>query len=438
MEVNKSFAIRLHDGEAYQGLATLGDMNLLGRLIKAPERAPGSGGLDMLGGDFYQNPYPFYRYLRTRDPVHMTKQGCLLLTRREDILRALRNPILGSAPADFAATHPRNRTVSVCADVASNLLPFLDGAAYVRARQFLAPVLRKTFETNPPDAVAAAERLLAPLLDEGSFDALNDFARPLSMSVACEFMGLPPDRMEELFAWTNNFFRIFSPLPSAEDRDRIECGLTDFRAYFRSILSERRRKPSHDLISQIALRQVGGESLSDAEVIDNCMLIFADAIENVDAAIAGALLALHQHPRELRRLRKANDLLPAAVEESLRFDAPGQTAPRIVRDDTMLEGIFARRNTVVLLGLGSANRDPQAFQDPDVFRLDRPKQDHLSFGKGNHSCLGFFLVRAEMKAALEVFLKATRSFHVDDRNLAWAHRPGHRWLTHLNVTVSKI
>ena len=412
-------------------------MNFLRRFAKPKEQAPGDGGLDTLGAEFYRDPYPFYRYLRTRDPVHLTRQGCLLLTRREDVLRALKHPLLGSAPADFASTHPRNRDTSVCANVASNLLPFLDGPAYVRARQFLAPVLRKTFESNPPDIPAAVAGLLPPLLERGTFDVLNDFARPLAMQVACEFMGLPQDRTQDLYDWTDNFFRLFSPLPASGERDKIERGLTDSRAYFRDILAVRRREPGRDLMSQLAIRQIGGEGLSDAEVIDNCLLIFADAIENVDAAIASALLALHQHPRELRRLRKDAALFPAAVEESLRFDAPGQMAPRIVREDTMIEGVFARRNTVVLLGLGAANRDPQGFGDPDEFRLDRPKQDHLSFGKGNHSCLGFFLVRAEMKAALEALFGATRSFEVHDKKLTWAHRPGHRWLTHLNITVSR-
>jgi cytochrome P450 len=412
-------------------------MSMLRRFIKAPEQAPGEGGLDTLSAEFFHDPYPYYRYLRTRDPVHLTRQSCLLLTRQKDVLRALKNPALGSAPADFASTHPRHREVSTCANVASNLLPFLDGPAYVRSRQFLGPVLRKTFENNPPDAAAPAARLLGPLLEKGTFDALNDFARPLSLQVACEFMGLPMDHSQDLYRWTDNFFRLFSPLPPSGERGTIDLGLTEFRAFFRDILAVRRREPGTDLVSQLALRQIGGEGLNDAELIDNCMLIFADAIENVDAAIASALLVLHQHPREFRRLRKDPGLLPAAVEESLRFEAPGQTAPRIVRDDTAIEGVFARRNTVVLLGLGAANRDPEAFADPDVFRLDRPKAEHLSFGKGNHSCLGFFLVRAEMKAALEALLRATRSIDVPDDDLTWAHRPGHRWLTQLNITISR-
>lgn len=412
-------------------------MNLLGLFRKPREEPPGDGGLDTLSAEFFHDPYPFYRYLRKRDPVHLTRQGCLLLTRRDDVLRALKHPFLGSAPADFAATHPRNRGSSICADVASNLLPFLDGPAYVRARQFLAPVLRKTFESNPPDIAAALAGLLPPLLERGTFDVLNDFARPLAMQVACEFMGLPQDRTQDLYDWTDNFFRLFSPLPAAAERDRIERSLTEARTYFRDILAVRRRQPGNDLMSQLAVRQIGGEGLNDAEVIDNCLLIFADAIENVDAAIAAAVLALHQHPRELSRLRSDSSLFPAAVEESLRFDAPGQVAPRIVRDDTMIEGVFARRNTVVLLGLGAANRDPEEFEDPDIFRLDRPKKDHLSFGKGNHSCLGFFLVRAEMKAALEALFVATRSLDVDDRNISWAHRPGHRWLNRLDITITR-
>jgi len=401
------------------------------------EMDPGVGGLDTLSEEFFRDPYPFYRYLRTHDPLHWTKQGCLLITRRADVLQALKNPILGSAPADFATTHSRNRDLLVCADVASNLLPFLDGAAYVRTRQFLAPALRKSFEANPPDAAAAVARLLPPLLERGAFDVLNDFARPLALQIACEFMGLRSGRHDDLYRWTDNFFRLFSPLPAALEREQIDRRLIEFREYFREVLDERRRRPGEELMSMLAAKQIGGEGLSDQQIIDNCMLIFADAIENVDAAIASSLLALQRHPAEFRKLRNDPDLLPAAIEEALRYEAPGQTAPRVVREDAVIEGVFVRRNTVVLLGLGSANRDPEAFEDPDSFSLSRPKQDHLSFGRGNHSCIGFFLVRAEMKAALGGLLASTRKVKVHDKDLSWEARPGHRWLTSLNITVSR-
>jgi len=398
---------------------------------------PHPGGLDMLSEEFFDDPYPFYSYLRRNEPAHWTKQGCLLLTRQEHILRALKNPALGSAPADFAATHPRNRQLFVCADVASNLLPFLDGPEYIRARQFMGPVLRKTFEENPPDAEGPARQILNPLLEKGTFDVLNDFGRPLSLQVICDFMGLPLDGREDLCRWTDNFFRIFAPLPKAAERKLIDQGLTEFRSYFRDILERRRLKPGNDLVSRLLLKKIDGEGMSDGQIIDNCMLIFADAIESVDAAIASALLALHHHPKQFRRLRNHRELLPAAVEESLRYEAPGQTAPRIVREDTEIEGVPARRNSVVLLGLGSANRDEAAFKNPEIFDLSRPKQDHLSFGKGNHSCLGFFIVRAEMKAALGALMEGTREIAVHDEGLSWEHRPGHRWLTALSITVTK-
>jgi len=414
-------------------------MNLLKIFERREKSLPpqSDGGLDMLAADFFKDPYPFYAHLRRHDPVHWTKQGCFLLTRHSDILHALKHPLLGSAPADFAATHPRNRHLFVCADVASNLLPFMDGPDYVLARQYMGPVLRKTFEENPPDAEAAARDLIAPLLEKGTFDVLNDFGRPLSLRLICEFMGLSDGESEDLYRWTDNFFRLFSPLPKAAERVRIDRELTEFRAYFMGVVEKRRSNPGKDLVSCLMLREIEGRRMNEEHLVDNCMLIFADAIENVDAAIAAAVLALHRHPGELRRLRKDPALISEAVEESLRYDPPGQTAPRIVREDFDLLGTPVRRNAVVLLGLGSANRDASVYRDPDRFMLDRPKRDHLAFGKGNHSCLGFFLVRSEMKAALSALLSHAKSINVHDDNLTWDHRPGHRWLTGLDITVTQ-
>ncbi len=398
---------------------------------------PTPGGLDMLSAEFFDDPYRYYKYLRQNEPAHWTKQGCLLLTRRDHVLKALKNPLLGSAPADFAATHPRNRKLFVFADVASNLLPFLDGADYVKTRQFMAPVLRKTFEENPPNAKGPAARILHPLLDKRTFDVLNEFGRPLSLQVICEFMGLPLESQDDLYRWTDNLFRIFVPLPDANGKRLIDKGLSEFRGYFQEIVKARKLKPGKDLISKLLLNRIGGEGMSEAQIIDNCMLVFADAIENVDAAIASAVLSLHNHPKESKKLRANLELLPAAVEESLRFEAPGQTAPRIVREDTEIEGVPVRRNSVVLLGLGSSNRDESAYGDPEVFDITRTTKEHLSFGKGNHSCLGFFMVRSEMKAALGELIEKTVKLHVHTENLSWEHRPGHRWLTHLNVTATR-
>jgi cytochrome P450 len=414
------------------------NVNLLGLFqLKETSRPPQSKeGLDMLAGEFFEDPYPFYAYLRHHEPVHRTKQGCLLLTRHADILRALKHPLLGSAPADFATTHPRNRHRFVCSDVASNLLPFMDGPDYVLARQYIGPVLRKTFEEHPPDTDAAAGEILPQLLEQGAFDVLNDFGRPLSLRIICGFMDLSPDESADLYRWTDNFFRLFSPLPKAEERVQIDRELTEFRGYFRGVIESRKSTLGKDLVSSLMLRQIDGRRMNEEQVIDSCMLIFADAIENVDTAIAAAVLALHMHPGELRRLRKDPDLMSEAVEEALRYDAPGQTAPRIIREDCDLFGTPVRRNEVVLLGLGSANRDASVFTDPDRFVLKRPKRDHLAFGKGNHSCLGFFLVRSEMKAALSSLLAGTKKIEVHTDNLTWDHRPGHRWLKSLNVTVT--
>lgn len=391
--------------------------------------------LDLLDSSFVRNPYAVYARLRVEDPVHRTRSGAWMLTRYRDIVSALANPALGNAPSRFAVLSARNRERYVSADIAHNILPFLDKPDHIVPRRIIAGAFRAHLKENPLDAAELARHLLKPHLASGRMDAMADFGKPLSVEVISRLMGLPPRDYARLVHWSDHFFYLFAPMPSDEIRQRTDAALSEFRLYFKELVEQRRSRPGTDLISRLIQADDDGQRLSEMQVIDTCLLLFSDGVENVDAGIANILLALHQHPTELARLRTEPEQLPAAVLEGLRYDSPAQFIARVAREDMEIGGQTIRRDSGVFLALGSANRDPETFERPDVFDPSRDATPLLTFGKGRHSCIGATLVRHQIEGALRALFEETRAIEVDPSALDWTPRAGHRWLKALPLRL---
>jgi cytochrome P450 len=408
------------------------------RPAPAPQaRGPDAPGLDLLGADFLADPYPFYAHLRQHDPIHRARQGSWVLTRHADISAAFADPRLGNAPSAHAVVSARNRARYACADVAANVLPFLDKPAHTQPRRLVVTAFRAALRERPPDIEAIAAALLRSLADRPVIDSIADYATPLSVRTISTVLGLPAADAADLARWAQHFFFLFAPMPTAAIRACTDAGLTEFRAYLAEIVQRRRVQPGDDLISLLLSADDAEGRLSEPALVDNCMLLVADGIENVDRGFANTLLALHRHPDQFAQLRTAPHLAGAAIAEGLRFDPPGQLVARIAREDFELGGHAIRKDGVVLLAVGAANRDPAAFDHPDRYDLARPEGEPLSFGRGRHSCIGAPLVRAEMQGALEMLLRLTHDITVDDHNLAWEARLGHRWLKALPVRFKR-
>lgn len=393
----------------------------------------GASGLDLLSDDFLRDPYPHYAALRRHDPAHRLKGGTVLLTRHADVVEALGDRRLSNAPAPYAVVGPRNLGRFVCADVAANILPFLDKPQHVAPRRIVAEAWRGHLRDNPPQPTAVARRLIAPMLAKGGGDVIGEFGQPLSIAVMGAIFGLEAGDHAELARLSDFFFYLFAPMPSNEVRLSVDAALTRYRAYFASQLSRCRSSPERTLIGRLLATESDGARLSEEQVVDSCMLLFSDGVENVHALIANALLALGETPGWQERLGGTPELATAIVEETLRYDTPGQIIGRIASEPMELHGRRIAAGTAVLLALGSANRDPEAFAQPDRFDPDRPANMHLAFGKGRHSCLGGALVRMQAAAALQVLAEAGARVAIDRGALTWQRRVGHRWLTGLPV-----
>ncbi|NNK81284.1 MAG: cytochrome P450 [Flavobacteriales bacterium] len=385
---------------------------------------------------FVADPYPTYKKLRKTSPIFQLGSGAWVLLKHEDVLNALSDNRLSNVPSPYALLKKENRDRYVSADVAHNILPFMDSPEHDIPRRNVVQAYRNTMKESRLDLESIAADLIESSISVGNIKVLEDFARPYAFAVMSDLFDIPFEDWKRLEKFCEAFFYLFMPIPSQEMLQEVEEGLKAFRNYWKEKLDERRGGENNDLLSQLANAGTGGQALTDSQVIDNAMLLFADGIENVDRGIANAILCLVDHPKQWRLLKEDGSLIPQAVEECLRFESPAQFITRIAKEDIELEGQHIKKSMPIFLVLGSANRDPSVFQNPDRFSIKRETNKHLSFGRGKHTCVGSGLVNLEIAAVLKVLTNRIKAVKRNQRELHWMPRQGHRWLRELTIEFS--
>lgn len=391
-----------------------------------------TGVFDPFDPDFVQNPYPVYAWLRQHEPLHRSPTGYWVLSRYEDIVAAMKDPRLSNQPSRFAVTHARNREKYTAADVANNIIPFLDPPQHDAPRKALTRAFQQQLKQVEVDLPQQLEALRAPLKTGKTWEFLHDFATPLSIRFMSRFLGLPASDEKQLVDWSHWFFYLFAVIPSEEVLQSVNQALSEFRQYLQQQLSMNRDNPRPGLISRLLDDPAGG--LKEEEIVDSLMLIFADGVENVDSALANTVLALLQNPDALQQLQANPALIPAAIDESLRYNSPAQFIAKVAKEAIEWHGKIIRPQQAVFLVLGSANHDETRFDDADRFLLDRPKNQHLSLGKGRHACIGAPLVKMELhQALLHLLPHLQRCSLIEEPQ--WQTRLGHRWLKRLPLRI---
>jgi cytochrome P450 len=250
------------------------------------------------------------------------------------------------------------------------------------------------------------EPILRPLCHElvdrfaarGAADLVAEFTKGFPLAVIARLLGLPVEDEAMFSRWAMALISYaFLPEEAMQASER-------FNRFLAPLIEERRRQPSDDLLSMLATAEVDGVRLTDEQALSFVRVIFAAGTDTTYNAVGSLLHALLTNPDALERVTADRDLLPQAVEELLRWNGPIGVLPRILPADTEHLGHHMPAGSTILVGLASANRDPDVFADPDAFDLDRNPQGHLAFGFGQHFCLGAHLARAEMVVALDVLL----------------------------------
>jgi cytochrome P450 len=247
------------------------------------------------------------------------------------------------------------------------------------------------------------QRITDSLVDEvsgaGEFDMLPTIAEPLPVTVIAEMLGVPEQDRVHLRPWSADICKMYELNPPPESQQDAVRASNEFSQYLRELSRERRNAPRDDLISALTQVVDEGDKLTEDELVGTCVLILNAGHEaTVNSTLIG-WWTLFRHPDRLKEVREDRALLPAAIEELLRFDTPLQMFERWVLEPFELHGHEIPRGAELGLLFGSANRDPSVFERPDELDLAREPNPHLTFGNGIHFCLGAPLGRLELQTS---------------------------------------
>jgi cytochrome P450 len=293
--------------------------------------------------------------------------------------------------------------------------------------------VHRTIQAEPFIRIEAG-RLVAVAVDaaaSGPVDLVNAVVDPLPSTVIAHMLGVPVDHQERFRVWSDELLEAQSAGEAAPLADFHPA----FAAYIQQQIDQRRSMadPPDDIVTRFLQTDVDGEYLSDAAICTQTMNLIIAGNETTRNLIGNCLYTLATSPALYAQVQADRGLVPNVVEESLRFDAPVQVLGRAVLADTEIEGFALKEGDRVVFGLASANRDERVHDDPEQFRIDRPRiRDHVAFGYGPHICPGASLARLETVAVLEAFCDRVATFRlIDDfkpepNPVFWAN--GHRRL----------
>jgi cytochrome P450 len=245
---------------------------------------------------------------------------------------------------------------------------------------------------------------LTPLIERGTFDLAAEFAVPLPMQVIAHMIGIPPGDWQTFRRWSDSILALSYDLTGGADAtaglDEYRAVTAEMAAYLPELIAQRQRRPQDDLLTRLVAAEVDGERLTPEELLGFFQLLVVGGQETTANLITTAVLSLLENPAQLALLRMQMDLLPGAIEETLRLRTPVQFVFRSTRRTVELGSQTIPAGKLALVMLGSANRDPQAFDRPNEFDIRRDPNPHLAFGRGIHFCLGAPLARLEARIAL--------------------------------------
>ncbi|MDX3628869.1 cytochrome P450 [Streptomyces europaeiscabiei] len=381
--------------------------------------------------------YDFYEELRSADDVFWDRAlGAWVATGHAVVSRAAGDPGLSSVRyPDIEAVPEELRPL---ARVLSRQMLYSDAPDHSRLRALISRAFTpRAVETLRAQIFEAVDRIITQAAPTGRMDIVADLARPLPLTIICDLLDVPQQDRPALHAWSEPVAEAIGNSRLDADRNReASQSMTDMLAYFCELLTRPDTRPAPHTLRALVTAQAENTDQDFDELLANCALLLIAGHETTTHFIGNATLALLRHPHAADQLRRRPDLMPAAVEELLRYDAPVQLMLRRARHDLDLAGRTVSEGQTVLLVCGAANRDPEVFPDPHVLDFERPGGRHLAFGHGPHFCLGAALARLEGAIVLEALLTRLPGLRLDGTAPQWQRSLNFRGLTRLDVAFT--
>ena len=361
-------------------------------------------GYNPFAADVKEDPYPYYAWLREEQPVYQnTELNIWAISRYDDVVAAARNVEVFSSAQGIGPEKIRLPMMITQDPPEHRRLRALAGKAFT-------PRMVSQMEGRIREIV---NELLDGVIARGSVDLAHEIAYPLPVIVIAEMLGVEAEKRDDFKRWSDDVIGTFNGPLQPEMLEKYQRTWQEFRAYFREKIAERRREPRDDLISGLVRAEEAGQSLSESEMLNFCLLLLVAGNETTTNLITNGALALFEHFDQAQKLRERPELIEPMVEEALRYDSPIQGTFRTTTRAVEVRGRTIPADTKVILLWGAANRDPAHFPDPDRFDIERNPKDHLAFGEYIHYCLGAPLARLEARIATQEILRRMRNIRPD-------------------------
>ncbi|MCH7708089.1 MAG: cytochrome P450 [Myxococcales bacterium] len=353
-------------------------------------------------------PHEWFTLLRKEDPLHLHKgpdgeQDYYCVTKYEDLKHVSKSPeVFSSEKSSALLRDPDENSLAGMQQIMINMDP-------PRHRQYRATVNKAFTPRMMIDLQPAVKRIVDGIVDnvieKGECDFVEDIAAILPMEVICEMVGVPQEDRRAIYEIGNRMVGFDDPELQDETVEQepadYEAASAEMFMYASKLKQRAIDHPGNDLATRLLNAEVDGHRLNDMEFNSFFLLLVIAGNETTRTVTTNGMLDLLRHPDQYRMLREDPSLIPGAVEEMLRFNPAVTSFRRQVMQDTELRGVQLKEGDKLALWYPSVNRDEEVFDDPHTFDIERDPNPHLSFGVGEHFCLGANLARMELQKIFE-------------------------------------
>lgn len=393
---------------------------------------------DLFSQETLSNPHAFYGKLREHERLaHFAMGGVrhwIIATSYVESLELLKDPRLVCDRRNASDQEDSLPSYGGPLALFSQNMLGADPPNHTRLRTLVSKAFTpRMIERLRPRIQQITDDLLDAVEHAGSMDLIADFAFPLPLTVIADMLGIPIEERKPFRAWTQDLLAF---LAAPEKAGAGMAAAEAFITYIKALVERKRAQPDDDLTSALVQAEEEGDRLSENELVTMIWLLIVAGHETTVNLLGNGVLALLQHPEQIRLLQHKPDLLPSAIEELLRYTAPVLfTGTRWAREDIPLHGQVIRRGDAVRISLSIANTDPQQFADPETLDITRTINRHLAFSKGIHVYLGAPLARLEGQIALGTLLQRFPDLRLacEPEQLTWNPVPFLRGLKTLPI-----
>ena len=405
----------------------------------APTSRELAAGFDLrrLPDAFYDDPFSTYKALREYEPVKRMPDGSVFLTRHADVVAVYKNVAAFSSDKNEEFL-PKYGDTPLFEHHTTSLV-FNDPPAHTRVRRLIAGALTPKHVTPmAPRIGELVDGLLDAMAARGTgaeIDLIEAFCAAIPVEVIGNLLGVPRNQREPLRDWSLAILGALEPALTPQQHEAGNSAVRDMLAYLDGLVAQRRAEPGDpetDVLTRLIEGEADGQRLQAKELLHNCIFLLNAGHETTTNLIGNGLRCLAEAPEQKARLLAEPELMRSAVEEFLRIESSNQLGNRITTGQAEVGGVVLAPRTQVTLCIGAANRDPDAFVDPDRLDLARHPNRHVAFGSGIHQCVGMGLGRLEAKVAIGRFVARFPNFRLAGAPVR-AHRV--RFRGHLRLPV---